>query len=101
MYIFAQNLQKSFSTNDKKRPLSSFSQYILLFSFIYFASVVILLYYTPPESFNELNYNDGTIISNKESQRTSRQIPLYTINISNNTIVGSIRISSSQQKSER
>src|SRR5438874_1759196 len=100
MYIFTQKFQKS-DENLKKRPLSSISQYILLFSFIYFISVVILLNYTPSGSIKELNYNDETIISNKESQGISRQIPLYTINISNNTIVGSLRISSSRQKSEQ
>ncbi|RIA91562.1 hypothetical protein C1645_767150 [Glomus cerebriforme] len=96
MYILAQKLKKF---SDQKWSLSSFRQYILFFSFIYFTSVIILLYYIPSAENldNEPNYNDGSIISNQISQSISRQIPLYTINISNNTVVGSIRISSSKE----
>ncbi|RGB40803.1 hypothetical protein C1646_811122 [Rhizophagus diaphanus] len=96
MYILTQKLEKIL---DKKILLSSFRQYALFFSFIYFISVIILLYYIPSE--NEPNYNDGIIISNQNLQPISRQIPLYTINISNNTVIGSIRISSSKEENNK
>jgi hypothetical protein len=96
MYILAQQLKKIYSINDKK---ISYRQYVLFFSFIYFISVIILLYYVPSGDLKiEPKYNDGIIISNQKLQPISRQIPLYTINISNDTVIGSIRISSSKQE---
>ncbi|CAG8640299.1 11575_t:CDS:1 [Funneliformis caledonium] len=99
MYILAQKLQSLPINNQNltKKSLSLIHKSILLFLFIYFASVLALLYYIPSEDLNnEINYKDGPIVSNQKSQRIFRQIPLYTINISNNIIVGSIRISSSE-----
>ncbi|CAB4473255.1 hypothetical protein RhiirA1_532332 [Rhizophagus irregularis] len=99
MYILTQKLEKIF---DKKILLSSFRQYALFFSFIYFISVIILLYYIPSDNLKtEPNYNDGIIISNQNLQQISRTIPLYTINISNNTVIGSIRISSSKEENNK
>ncbi|GBC43369.2 hypothetical protein GLOIN_2v1510483 [Rhizophagus irregularis DAOM 181602=DAOM 197198] len=99
MYILTQKLEKIF---DKKILLSSFRQYALFFSFIYFISVIILLYYIPSDNLKtEPNYNDGIIISNQNLQQISRKIPLYTINISNNTVIGSIRISSSKEENNK
>jgi hypothetical protein len=96
MYILAQKFKKIYFINDKK---ISYRQYALFFSFIYFISVIMLLYYVPSGDLKiEPNYNDGIIISNQKLQPISRQIPLYTINISNNTVIGSIRISSSKQE---
>ncbi|GES95681.1 hypothetical protein GLOIN_2v1510483 [Rhizophagus clarus] len=74
-----------------------------LFTRIWKKRIIILIYYIPSEDLKttEPNYNDGIIISNQKLQPISRHIPLYTINLSNNTVIGSIRISSSKHEKNK